>query len=124
MNKTLKSQAHPLAREAHAAARQRKNRERAQVTVHLSELLGRHRIKQTDLAKAGGLRLATVNALYHNKTDTISKLVLARVLTGLRELTGEEYTVADLICFAPLPVNAARTPGSKEADRRPQAREP
>lgn len=89
------------ARHAHAVARQQEARVKGQVTVHLSEVLGRHRIKQTELAKAGGLRLATVNALYHNKTDTVSKLVLARVLMGLHYLTGVEYTVADLIRFQP-----------------------
>ncbi len=77
----------------------------AQVSIQLSEIMGRHRIKQTDLARASELRLATVSALYHDQTDALSKRVVARVLMGLRDLTGQQYTVGDLFHFTPLDVN-------------------
>lgn len=77
----------------------------AQVSIRLSEIMGRHRIKQTELARASELRLATVSALYHDQTDALSKRVVARVLMGLRDLTGQQYTVGDLFHFTPLDVN-------------------
>lgn len=77
----------------------------AQVSIRLSEIMGRHRIKQTELARASELRLATISALYHDQTDALSKRVVARVLMGLRDLTGQEYTVGDLVHFTPLDVN-------------------
>ncbi|KEF35796.1 hypothetical protein RDMS_00015 [Deinococcus sp. RL] len=66
------------------------------VEIKLSEIMGRHRIKQTELAQAGELRLATVNALFHDRSGSVSKETMARVVEGLRRITGHPYTVGDL----------------------------
>lgn len=92
-------------REELALKRQHDLQVQAQVSIRLSEIMGRHRIKQTELARASELRLATVGALYHDQTDALSKRVVARVLMGLRDLTGQQYTVGDLFHFTPLDVN-------------------
>ena len=63
----------------------------------LPEIMGRHRIKQTALAEAAGLRYATVNALYNGKTERVDFDTLAAVLDGLHTLTGKTYTVSDLL---------------------------
>lgn len=62
----------------------------------ISELLGRHRLSQTALAKASGIRQATINALYHNRTTSVSLRVMYRLLNGLQELTGEPYEIGDV----------------------------
>lgn len=35
--------------------------------IHLSELLGRQRMKQSELAELTGMRRATINAIYHER---------------------------------------------------------
>lgn len=72
-----------------------------QIRNILPEVMGRHRIKQTALAEAAGLRYATVNALYNGKTERVDFSTLAAVLDGLSVLTGERYTVADLLEYTP-----------------------
>ncbi|KEF34098.1 hypothetical protein RDMS_09015 [Deinococcus sp. RL] len=67
----------------------------------LPELMGRHRIKQTALAEAARLRYATVNALYNGKTERVDFGTLAAVLDGLNALTGQRYTVGDLLEYTP-----------------------
>ena len=62
----------------------------------LSEVMGRHRISQTALAQACGLRPATIHALYHDRTNSVTWDVLARLLTGLQALTGEPYSMGDV----------------------------
>lgn len=61
--------------------------------------MGRHRVKQTALAEASGLRYATVNALYNGKTERVDFSTLAAVLDGLNTLTGKHYGVADLLAY-------------------------
>lgn len=63
--------------------------------------MGRHRIKQTALAEAARLRYATVNALYNGKTERVDFDTLAAVLDGLNNLTGQRYTVGDLLEYTP-----------------------
>jgi DNA-binding Xre family transcriptional regulator len=53
------------------------------------------------LAQAAGLRYATVNALYNGKTERVDFSILAAVLDGLNHLTGQEYTVGDLLEYTP-----------------------
>lgn len=67
----------------------------------LPEVMGRHRVKQAALAEAAGLRYATVNALYNGKTERVDFSTLGAVLDGLNALTGEHYTVADLLEYTP-----------------------
>lgn len=69
--------------------------ERIQIKLH--EVMGKHRIKQAELSSASGVRYATLNPIYHGKTVRVDLETLARLLRGLRELTGQPYTVADLL---------------------------
>ncbi|MFB9992702.1 helix-turn-helix domain-containing protein [Deinococcus oregonensis] len=67
----------------------------------LPEIMERQRIKQTALAAAAGLRYATVNALYNGKTERVDLDTLTDILDGLYALTGQIYTVADLLEYTP-----------------------
>jgi DNA-binding Xre family transcriptional regulator len=73
----------------------------AKIMNALPEVMGRHRVKQAALAEASGLRYATVNALYNGKTERVDFTTLAAVLDGLNNITGESYTVADLLKYTP-----------------------
>lgn len=81
----------------------------------LPELMGRHRIKQTALAEAARLRYATVNALYNGKTERVDFDTLAAVLDGLNALTGERYTVGDLLEYEPAAEGSASRAAEEEA---------
>lgn len=74
---------------------------KARILNALPEVMGRHRVKQATLAEAANLRYATVNALYSGKTRRVDFDTLASILDGLNNLTGENYTVADLLKYAP-----------------------
>lgn len=67
----------------------------------LPEVMGRHRVKQAALAEAAGLRYATLNALYNGRSKGVDFDTLASILDGLRTLTGQTYTVADLLEYQP-----------------------
>lgn len=74
----------------------------------LSEVMGRHRIRQAALARVSGLRPGTIHALYHERTTAVSLEVLASLLHGLRVLTGVAYTAGDVFRYqatsgAPMP---------------------
>lgn len=66
------------------------------IQIHLTEVMGRHRIKQTELAQASGLRYATVNDLYNGKSTRLDLTTMAGVVAGLRQITGHPYTVGDI----------------------------
>lgn len=76
------------------------------VKVHLSEILGRHRISQRQLAQRAGLRTATVSALYNERVKGVEFGTLAAIVNALQELTGQPYTAADLL-------EVVRTPGKR-----------
>lgn len=63
----------------------------------LSEVMGRHRIKQRQLAEAARVRPAAINALYHGDRERVDVGQLAAILDGLNSLTGQHYTVSDLL---------------------------
>lgn len=67
------------------------------IEFKLSEVMGRHRIKQRQLAEAAQVRPAAINALYHGDRERVDMGQLAAVLDGLHELTGRKYTVNDLL---------------------------
>lgn len=71
--------------------------QRAQVQWMLSEVMGRHRISQKALAEASDVRVASIHAMYHERTESVTLVMLASVLTGLRNLTGVSYGVSDLL---------------------------
>lgn len=63
--------------------------------------MGRHRIKQRQLAEAARVRPAAVNALYHGERERVDVGQLAAILDGLHALTGQRYTVGDLLEYTP-----------------------
>ncbi len=67
------------------------------IKVRLSEILGRHRVSQRQLAEQAGIRPATVGALYNERVKGIDFSTLAALLDALHTLTGERYTVCDLL---------------------------
>lgn len=67
----------------------------------LPEVMGRHRVKQAALAEAAGLRYATLNALYNGRSKGVDFDTLTSILDGLNALTGQVYTVADLLEYTP-----------------------
>ncbi|GGO38352.1 helix-turn-helix domain-containing protein [Deinococcus humi] len=69
---------------------------KSKIVCVLSEVMGRHRINQTALAQASGLRPATIHALYHDRTTSVTWDVLARLLVGLQTLTNEAYEIGDV----------------------------
>lgn len=71
------------------------------IEFKLNEVLGRHRIKQSQLAEAAHIRPAAVNALYHGTRERVDIGQLAAVLDALNALTGQAYTVADLLEYTP-----------------------
>lgn len=67
------------------------------INIKLSEVMGRHRIKQRQLAAAAGVRPAAVSALYNGKRERVDLSQLAALIDGLNSLTGKTYNVADLL---------------------------
>lgn len=67
-----------------------------EIKTNLSEIMGRHRIKQTELAEAGNLRYATLNDFYNGKSTRLDLATMAGIVGGLRRLTGHPYTVGDI----------------------------
>lgn len=66
----------------------------------LSEVMGRHRIKQRQLAEVAKVRPAAINALYHGDRERVDVGHLAAILDGLHTLTGQRYTVGDLLEYS------------------------
>lgn len=79
------------------------------IEFKLSEVLGRHRINQRQLAVAANVRPAAVNALYHGNRERVDVEQLASILDALNTLTGRAYTVADLLEYRPAPVDNQET---------------
>lgn len=65
----------------------------------LSEIMGRHRIKQNELAARAGVRPAAIHALYHGQRQLVDLFQLAAILDALNEMTGQDYQVSDLIQY-------------------------
>ncbi|CAM3991672.1 helix-turn-helix domain-containing protein [Deinococcus frigens] len=79
------------------------------IEFKLNEVMGRHRIKQRQLAEAARIRPAAVNALYHGTRERVDMGQLAAVLDALNALTGKAYTVADLLEYTPADGDAEET---------------
>ncbi len=62
---------------------------------NLSKLLGEKRLTQADLARATGIRPATINELYHELSERISFEQLDRICEVL------ECEVSDLLIYLP-----------------------
>lgn len=65
--------------------------------IKLSEILGRHRIKQSELARAAGLYAAGLNRMFHNNRSRLEFDQVEAVLAALEQLSGRRYTLGDLI---------------------------
>jgi DNA-binding Xre family transcriptional regulator len=65
----------------------------------VKEVLNRHDITPYRLVKASGLAQATVYRLVNDDTAGLSTETLTVLLGTLRELTGEELGVADLLSY-------------------------
>jgi DNA-binding Xre family transcriptional regulator len=63
------------------------------------EVLNQHDITPYRLVKASGLAQATVYRLVNDETSGLSTETLAVLLGTLRELTGENLDVADLLSY-------------------------
>lgn len=65
----------------------------AQGTIQnkVSELMGRHRMNITDLAKAAGISYQTAYALYHNRTNRIDFETLAGLCEALKADVGDIF---------------------------------
>lgn len=71
------------------------------IEIRLSEVMGRHRLKQRQLSEASGVRPAAIHALYHGDRERVELGHLAAILDALHTLTGQRYTVNDLLTYTP-----------------------
>lgn len=67
------------------------------VRIKLSEIMGRHRIKQLTLAKQAGLKSAVISDWYHGRRTLLDTGQMVAILEALEALTGERFSVADLV---------------------------
>lgn len=69
----------------------------AQGTIQnkVSELMGRHRMSITNLAKSANISYQTAYSLYHNRTNRIDFETLAGLCEALKVDVGE------IFCYAP-----------------------
>ena len=65
------------------------------INSNLSEILGRKRIKMSELAKKAGINKNTVLKLYHNRSTRIEFEVLNKICNVL------ECTPNDILCHTP-----------------------
>ena len=49
------------------------------IKVYLSRILGEHRMTQAELATKTGIRPATINEMYHERTERINLDYLSRI---------------------------------------------
>ncbi len=58
---------------------------------NLSEILGRKRIKMSELQNLTGLSYSSINDLYHNKTNSISFETMNKLCNALEVPLGELF---------------------------------
>lgn len=71
------------------------------IVNRLPEILGRHRIQPGDLAEVSGVQHEALQAFCQGASERADLAFLAAVLDGLMDLTGQEYTPADLLRYVP-----------------------
>jgi DNA-binding Xre family transcriptional regulator len=64
---------------------------------HLADYLAAHDLNAHQLAQRSGLSLTTVYAITGSKVQRVDLKTLERILLTLRELTGDEVQVGDLL---------------------------
>jgi len=64
------------------------------IKTHLSRILGERRMKQSELARQTGLQYNTINAVFHDKWEQISRSTLDKICKALG------VGISDLIEFA------------------------
>ena len=62
-------------------------------------LLDRHDLSAYRLMKESGLARGTVYRLVNGETNTLNAETLDRVMTALRNLTGDEVQIGDLLTY-------------------------
>ena len=59
------------------------------IRIHLSRLLGERRMTQTELSQKTGIRIATINELYHEVAERVNLKHLDKICTALGCELGE-----------------------------------
>lgn len=72
------------------------------IKVHLSKILGEKRITQSQLGRLTGIRLATINEIYHEVAERVTLEHLSRICEAL------DCDLTDLMEYIP---NKMRTTG-------------
>ncbi len=78
------------------------------IKILLSRKLGELRWTQADLARATGIRAATINALYNEVTDRVSLDQLSKICEAL------DCDLSEIIEYVP---NKIKTSGSRSGKR-------
>lgn len=73
------------------------------IKILLSRKLGELRWTQADLARATGIRAATINALYNEVTDRVSLDQLSKICEAL------DCDLSDIMEYVPNKVKTAKT---------------
>ena len=67
------------------------------IRCNLSEILGRRRIKMTELAEKAGLAYGTVLSLYHERAKGVTFEVMDKICEALECQPGELFERVNLI---------------------------
>ncbi len=59
------------------------------IRIHLSRLLGERRMTQTELSQKTGIRIATINELYHEAAERVNLEHLDKICAALGCELGE-----------------------------------
>jgi len=65
------------------------------IKIHLSRLLGEHRITQKELAQKTNIRPATINEYYHELVERVNLDYLSRICAAL------DCDISDLLEYIP-----------------------
>ena len=61
------------------------------IKIHISELLGRHKMTQKDLSEKTGIRPGTISALYHETIKRLEIEHLEKLCTALNCQPGDLF---------------------------------
>ena len=65
------------------------------IKINVSELMGRHKMSQKELAELTGIRPATISALYHEEIKRIEIAQINSLCTALKCTPGELFTFVE-----------------------------
>jgi len=69
------------------------------VTWNLKPILDERKITRYALSKRSGLAMGTIYAMYDNRSKQVGLETLSSLLKALRELTGEEVDMGDVLRY-------------------------